>query len=368
MSRRAPQELTDGEHVPFRGGRPVTPIGPPETLDLDRHTRATVVGILAVLAMFLFASFAVGSSFREGERRVDVPRVPVPRVVGRTLEQAQGTLGPLKLLVAVRYEPNEVVPTGVVFEQRPLAGSKLEVGSEVTLVVSDGPAGVTVPDARGLQAGEAVTLLQSLGFVATLQPVNDEAIQPGQVVGTSPAAGNRAVNGAGVAVQVSNGPAPRTVPAVVDLPRAEGFAALGRSGVGLGTVTTSYIVGKVPGLIASTDPPAGAAAARDFPVNVVVTGAPPTLTVPPVTGLLQASATSVLGSGSFQVSIRSQTVPAGDPRAGRVISQSLPPGTVVTPPIPLQLVVGVEAVPPSTTTTTVPGSPTAVVPTPTAGR
>lgn len=367
MARRATAE-SEERYVRLRGGTPITPIGPPETLDRDEHPRATVVGIVAVLALFLFASFAIGAAFREGEQNVGVPRVPVPRLDGRTLEAAQAALGPLKLLVAVEYQPNEVVSQGVVFDQRPVAGAKLEIGTEVTLVVSDGPAGLTVPDVRGFQGGEAVGLMQALGFAAVQQPVYDETIRPGEVVATTPAAGNRAVFGAPVAVLVSQGPAPRIVPPMVDLPQAEGFAALGRSGVGLGDVTTTYVEGKAPGFIVSTDPPAGAAVARDFPVDVVVSGTPDTLTVPPVTGLLQASATSVLGTGSFQVSIRSEAVAPGDARAGRVLSQSLPPGTAVEPGTPLQLVVAVEVAPPTTTTTTVPGATTTVAPPTTARR
>jgi serine/threonine-protein kinase len=187
--------------------------------------------------------------------------------------------------------------------------------------------------------------------------VYDETIRPGEVVATNPAAGNRAKLGDAVAVLVSNGPAPHTVPAVVGQPEAVGLAALGRSGVGLGSVTTSYVAGTPPGVILSTDPAPGASVPRDFPVNVVVSGSPATLTVPSVTGLLQASATSILSGQPFTVSVRSQAVPAGDPRAGRVISQSIPAGTAVEAATPLQLTVGVEP-PPPVTTTTVPGTAT----------
>jgi beta-lactam-binding protein with PASTA domain len=335
----------------------VTPIGPPEELDLDEHPRATIIGIIALAALFLFASFAVGNAFRDGEQQAGVPRVPVPKLQGDTIEEAQRTLSTLKLLVAVEYQPNEVVPSGVVFDQRPVAGSKLEIGTEVTLVVSDGPAGLTVPDVRGFQGAEAAALLQALGFSASVQPVYDETVRPGEVVATTPAAGNRAVLGAPVAVQVSNGPAPRTVPVITNQQQGPGLAQLGRSGVGLGKVTTSYAAGTAPGIILSTNPPGGSAVARDYPVDVVVSGSPATLTVPPVAGLLQASATSILTQASLTPSVRPTSVPAGDPRAGRVVSQSLPAGTAVATGTPVQLVVGVAAAPP-TTTTTVPGATT----------
>lgn len=350
----------DGEANGVPPREPVTPIGPPEPVDLRSHPWATLVGVVAVLAVFLFASMGLGRALDDSEERVEVPHVSVPQLDGRGAEDAQRTLERLGLLVALEYQPNELVPAGVVFDQRPVAGAKLEIGTEVTLVLSDGPAGITVPDVRGFQGGEAAGLLQALGLTPQLQPVYDEVIRPGEVVSTSPAAGNRATPGAPVVVAVSNGPAPRIVPAIVDLPEAQGLAELGRSGVGLGTVTASYVAGREPGIVLSTDPVPGTAVPRASPVNVVVSGPPETLTVPSVTGLLQASASSIVSGAQLSPSIRNQTVPAGDARAGRVISQSLPGGTPVAAGTPLQLVVGVEAAPPTTTTTVAPAATTTV--------
>jgi serine/threonine-protein kinase len=345
--------------VRVRGGTPVTAIGEPEDLDVTDHPRATVVGVVAIAVLFLVASFALGTSLRDGERSATVERVSVPKLDGATLESASRTLGDLGLLVAVEYEPNEAIPEGVVFGQRPVAGSKLEVGTEVTLVVSDGPVGLRVPDVKGFQGAEAVKLLEASGFAAVLQPAHDELVRPGEVLRTDPAIGSRAALGAPVAVIVSDGPAPHEVPNIVDQPVAQGFAALGRAGVGLGTVTTQVVEGKPPGVVVSTDPPAGASIPRDYPVNAVVTEAAPSLTVPSVTGLLQATATKALSSSQLAVSIRNQSVPFDDARAGRVIAQSLPAGTPVGIGTPLQLTVAVAAAPP---TTTVPQASTTTVP------
>lgn len=336
--------------VRIRGGTPVTPIGGPEELDLGRHRWATGLGLAAVAALFLFACFAIGTSLRDGERSGTVARVAVPRLDGRTLEEASRTLGSLRLLVAVDYEPNEAVPEGMVFGQRPVAGSKLEVGTEVTAVVSDGPAGVKVPDVKGFQQGEAVKLLQASGLNPSVESTYDESVRLGEVLRTDPAAGNRADPAAAIKVFVSNGPAPHTVPDLAGQPIAQGFAALGRSGVGLGDVTMKAVDGTPPGVIVSTDPAGGTSVARGYPVAVVVTPDGPTLTVPSVTGLLSASATSALSGSGFTVSTRSQTVPFGDARSGRVIGQSIPAGTAAAAGTPLQLVVAVAAPPPTTTT------------------
>lgn len=344
--------------VRVRGGTPVTALGEPEVLDQRRHSWPTIIGLAAVALLFLATSFTVGTSLRAGEGNVAVGRVVVPRLDGSSLDGASATLGDLGLLVAVEYQPNEATAAGTVFGQRPVAGSKLEVGTEVTLVVSDGPAGIKVPDVTGLQGAEAVRLLQANGLAPTIVAAHDEKVRPGEVLRTDPAAGNRAVPGAAVNVLVSDGPAPHQVPAIVDQPIAQGFAALGQAGVGLGAVSTVSAEGKVPGVIVSTDPPAGTSVPRDQPIAVVVTESLPSLTVPSVTGLLQATATKALVDSQLTVSVRTQSVPYDDARAGRVIAQSIPAGTAITAGTKLQLTVAAAAAPPVTTTTTVPGATT----------
>jgi len=349
-----------GKVVRVRGGTPVTPIGDPEDVDARDHPRALLVGLVAVGVLFLLGSLGLGTLLREGEGTVAVPRVQVPRLDGRTLEDASKDLDELGLLVAVEYQSNEAAPEGLVFGQRPVAGSKLEVGTEVTLVVSDGKAGIRVPDVAGFQGAEAVKLLQATGFAPTLEQAYDDKVRPGEVLRTDPAAGARADPGAGVRVFVSNGPAPKVVPEVVDQPVAQGFAMLGRSGVGIGRVTTTVVEGKGPGVVVSTDPPAGTAVPPGTPVAVTVTESTPALVVPSVTGLLQASARTALADSGLVVSTWSQTVPYGDARAGRVIAQSVPAGTPVSTGMPIQLTVAVAEAPP--TTTTVPQASTTTVP------
>ncbi|HNH96513.1 MAG TPA: PASTA domain-containing protein, partial [Microthrixaceae bacterium] len=109
-----------------------------------------------------------------------------------------------------------------------------------------------------------------------------------------------------------------------------------------------------------TDPPAGSAVPRDQPVDVVVTESAPSLIAPSVTGLLRSSAAEALADSPLVISYRNQTVAFDDSRSGRVIAQSIPAGTPVSPGMQLQLTVAVAAAPP--TTTTVPGATTTTAP------
>lgn len=340
---------------------PVTAVGGPEPVDLaDGHPNATVIGIVAVVVLFLFTSVGLRSVFTDGERSVEIPRVVVSDVEGRSIEEAQAALDREGLLVEVEYAPNEVIPAGVVFDQRPVAGAKVEVGAEVTLVVSDGPAGVTVPDVRGAQGSVAASLLQALGLAATVQPVYDDGVRPGEVVATTPAAGTRARPGEVVTVLVSQGPEPRIVPDLVGREEAPALAELGRAGLGLGAITREFREGVAPGVVLGTDPAAGTALPLRTPVAVVISGPAAELEVPTLVGLLQSSVRAAVPA-ELPVQVRTRTLAAGDDRVGRVVEQSMPPGTVVAAGTPVEVVIGAAPAPPPTTTT-VPGSTTTTRP------
>ena len=54
-------------------------------------------------------------------------------------------------------------------DQAPKAGSTVPRGSLVTLVVSNGPAGVALPDVVGLTAAQAVKALEAHKLTAVLR-------------------------------------------------------------------------------------------------------------------------------------------------------------------------------------------------------
>jgi len=348
-----------------RNPRRFRPYGEPETLDVGSHPRATLIGLVAVVVLFLFASFALGRLIADDENDAAVPRVTLPRYDNRPAADAQRSLEGMGMLVAIEYQGNEVLPPGTVFAQRPVAGAKVEEGDEVTLVVSSGPVGVAVPSVTGVPVSQAQALLTALGLTPEVRPTSHESVRPGEVIGSSPAAGTDAQPGSTVAILVSTGPAPRTVPAVVGQPGATGAAEIARAGLGIGPVTERHVAGTEPGLIIATDPAPGTQAPRDTPVSVVVSAPAESARAPALAGLLEATARTVASQGGFGISTRAQRLPAGDGRIGRVISQDIPPGTAVSPGLTLGVVVGVAPPPPPTTTTvptTVPGAATTIAP------
>ncbi len=352
------EEAEDLEEWPDDGSAPdpddrVTLTGAPEEVDLEPHGAATAVGLAALVLLFVLVTAGLASARSDSASGPGAPRVEVPSVAGRSVEEAQRSLEALGLLVALDYRPNEVVPAGSVFGQRPVAGAFLEVGTEVTLEVSDGPGGIVVPSVGGVQGPVAAALLQALGLAPRLEPVPDDLVRPGEVIATRPAAGGRAGAGSEVVVFTSAGPAPRTVPAIVGGPAGPGLSQLGRAGLGLGKVTSEFREGVEAGIVLAADPPPGTQLPPRTPVAVTVSAAVPTLTAPSLVGLLQSTAEKVVPS-ELPLSVRTRLLAADDGRAGRVLEQSLPAGTPVVPGTPIQVVVGVAPPPPPTTASTVP--------------
>jgi eukaryotic-like serine/threonine-protein kinase len=93
---------------------------------------------------------------------------PVPEVLGLSLDAAAFRRGDSGFeLDDVRFVDSSEVAAGAVVDSEPAPGTVLDRDDEVTLVVSNGPPAVPVPDLVNTRRSEAVTQLEALGFVVT---------------------------------------------------------------------------------------------------------------------------------------------------------------------------------------------------------
>lgn len=297
--------------------------------------------LVVLLGVFAFTTWAMVDSLGSRATVVSLPRVEVPSVEGRSEADALAQLEDLGFVVDILRLPNELTPSGTALSTKPVAAAKVQQGDLVTLIVSDGPAGVTVPDVIGQQVADAQALLTSSGLGAPFELVYDENARVGQVLTTDPPPGKRVALQGSVTLIVSQGPAPRTVPELVNQDLNAALVALGRSGLAVGTITRTYKKDQPVGVVLSTDPPAGAQVARDYPVKITATGPAPQVTVPTMTGLLESSARTVAQARGLPVTVVTQPLPAGDARIGRVVAQGIPPFAEVPPGTSVQLAVGV---------------------------
>ena len=168
---------------------------------------------LLVLLLLLLVAAGIGAwwYFTQDDTRT------VPTVQGLTVDQAVARLADEKLESDVVTEPNDA-SRGTVFGQDPAAGTEVDEGSTVRLLVSGGPELVPVPNAVGLPEAQARDRLVSAGFeVRTRRVFSEDAA--GTVVAQEPAAGADAAARTPVTINVSKGSALVDVPSVVGLSR-----------------------------------------------------------------------------------------------------------------------------------------------------
>lgn len=118
---------------------------------------------------------------------------PVPRVTGRTQEEATSLLQGAGFLVVVEEEFSDDVARGRVISQRPEKGTELQPGNTVTIVVSKGPPEFPMPDVVGMSKDAAVARLTSLGLevdVVLVKPDGSKVVFQEPAVGATVHAGD----------------------------------------------------------------------------------------------------------------------------------------------------------------------------------
>lgn len=209
------------------------------------------------------------------------PRITVPNVVGMTQADAQSAISAAGLsLGTVTQEPSETVPAGQVISQNPAAGASVSFTTAVTLVVSSGPASVTIPNVVGKTQSEAQAALTAAGLtLGAITYEHSATVAAGRTISQNPAAGTSAATGTAVALVISNGPIAVTVPNVVGMTLADAQAAIIAAGLSVGAITYQNTGPEPVGQVSSQNPAAGASVASGSTVAIEVKEAPPQVAI-----------------------------------------------------------------------------------------
>ena len=143
--------------------------------------------------------------------------VPVPDVAGLSAADGQAAIEAAGLVATSEEQLSADVEAGLVIETDPAAGTEVELGSTVTVMVSTGPATVPVPDVAGQAAADAQAALEAAGFVVTSTEQASDDIEAGFVVSTNPSAGTEVAPGTTVDMAVSTGPEAVKVPEFIGM-------------------------------------------------------------------------------------------------------------------------------------------------------
>ena len=180
----------------------------PSTTTATRSGRggSTPSSPLAVVLVLAGATWAGIALFA----RQTPEQVAVPNLAGLTAKAAQDTPDPSAQLKAqVTTKPSATVPKDQVMTQNPVTGTLVALQSTVTIDVSTGPDSAAIPNVVGFTQEAATTALQSAGFtVGTIQQVDDNAQQKGNVLGTDPAVGAVTPFSTPITLKVATGKVP----------------------------------------------------------------------------------------------------------------------------------------------------------------
>ncbi len=287
----------------------------------------------------------------EGGTTVPVELIALPSVAGKSVSDAERELLGLGLQVTIVERTNETIPRGEVVQQSPVAGQKVDPGSEVTLYVS---AGVPdqVPNVIGMDQNSALNMLESLGYSVTVEFVSDVR-EFGEIVTQLPAPGTELSAGGSVVITISSGPEKVPVPELESATLNTAFEALLSAEFRVTPENIEEASETIEeGLVIRTDPPSGSLQDKGSWVTIVISTGFPTVQVPGVVDLFADSAEQTLRQVRLEVEIVLVPVPIGNASVGRVITQNPAPFEEVLLDTVVVIEVGEASDDPISTTTT----------------
>jgi eukaryotic-like serine/threonine-protein kinase len=256
-----------------------------------------LVGAGVALALLLLGFFLYDSIQRKLEGS---ETVAVPYVVGIPQANAENLITEKGLVPQVHRVSSADVEEGVVIQQSPTEGTKVDKETVVRIDVSSGKPEVQIPSVVGQTQTDAVAELTRAGLDVQVVEVNSERDQ-GTVTAQSPNAGLTVVEGTRVRINVSKGPKPVTVPSVVGLPYDQAASELQSAGFDVSRIDEDS--DQAAGIVTEQTPSGGSEGSKGSTVTLTVSKGPSTSAVPDVTSQDYAIAQTTLDNAGFRSKI-----------------------------------------------------------------
>lgn len=201
----------------------------------------------------------------------------VPDVVNREESEAEQMIRDANLTVAhgeAQYDDN--VAEGNVISSNPVAGTEIEEGQTVTIVVSLGQKPATVPDIRGMSAADAEAALSAEGLVGSASEDYSDTVEAGKVISQTVDPNSEVDKGTTVSYVVSLGPETKyvTVPGLGGYTEEQARQRLTNAGLNVGTVDTAYSSTVSKGYVISQTASAGSSVEEGTSVGFTVSLGP----------------------------------------------------------------------------------------------
>ena len=326
-------------------------------------------GMYAVIGFLALIALVVGGIVLFNALSKDKPasEFAMPDVTGAVLEEGSAVLTDKGLqLNPAQIDPAPPAdwPEGTITRTDPVFNTVVQRGQAVTVFYVPVRTPFALDDLAGKTQQEAIDYLNSKGLVLNTTSVTEDnpSVEIGRIIRTDPAGGAQVRQGDVITLVISAGANQVAVPPISGLSQADAVTSLTTAGLVV-SVTQEASDAVAAGTAIRTDPALGALLAKGSPVTLFVSSGAAPVKVPPVEGRTEAQARSQLTGLGLGVDVTYQNVPAGDPKDGKVITQSIASGTDVPPGTVVKLKVGKAVVVATTTTTIAPTTTTTIAPT-----
>lgn len=316
-----------GDGAGFVAGSGTSILRPDEDEDGDTATvgpthRRSGWMVAFVIVLMIVASGVGGYLFWD---RVMAPVLTIPSVVGAERSTAEEQLveqGFIPEVASTRHDLES--PVGTVLEQDPTGEARR--GTQVDLVLSDGPRQVEVPDVTGEPLDDAIAALEDDGFRTADEHVFDESVPVGVVIASDPAAEEVLDETSLVTLTVSRGPRPIEVPDVTGDTLDEAIGTLRDLDLEAVVADRRFDRDAPADRVIEQAPSTGSTLFRGDTVEVVVSDGPPPIEVPSVRDLSVSEAVSTLQELGFEVEVDRRGGLGAFLRPGQVFDQDPGPG------------------------------------------
>ncbi|MDX2677193.1 Stk1 family PASTA domain-containing Ser/Thr kinase [Streptomyces soliscabiei] len=159
---------------------------------------------------------AIGQKVNKGDTvnlvvSTGAPKVVVPSVLGKTLDEAKALLeGDKYLFVVETKEEVSAEPAGNVIKQSLELGEEVEKGTTITLTIAKAEEKATVPDVAGKSCDDAKAQMQQNNLQGNCVQVDtQDPNQVDKVIQTVPSIGSQADKGSTVQIQIGKSSQPQ---------------------------------------------------------------------------------------------------------------------------------------------------------------
>lgn len=232
--------------------------------------RRLAVALLVLAVVGWGTGYMVATQFLYPAAPAPADVVGVPDVRGMGVTAAQERLrGSNLVLGEVDSLRHPSVAKDLILGQSPLPGQLAEPGTAVRVTRSLGAQMRAVPDVRRVDADRARIILESSGFVVSVDSLESE-IPRGRVVSTEPVADRTVSLPAEIRLQVSTGPPLVPMPMLLGLDEVDALAVLDSLGLTVGEVEEVFRFGRDQGVVVEQEPPADTPMERGAAVRLAV--------------------------------------------------------------------------------------------------